>query len=72
MFKYYNYKEFTVFFIIPALLVLLYFGCTVKFQEPELIYKEICIKGQTYYKGSYFVAIKLSDDGKPIKCKGSE
>ncbi len=49
-------------------LLLFFLGCTPKIPEVS----KICLEGHTYFKYSNQLAIKLTDDGKPIKCGQSQ
>lgn len=35
-------------------------------------YDRVCVDGHVYFRGHYRMAIKLSDEGKPIKCDGDK
>lgn len=59
-------------FIIAFVICCFALGCTGRdMTEDKLIgeqYDKICIEGHVYYQLGRQLAIKLSDDGKPIKC----
>ena len=49
-------------------LILIFFGCSPK--APEV--SKVCLEGHVYFKLANQLAIKLTDDGKPINCDKNE
>ena len=47
-----------------------YAGVKIRVVDSETIigYEQVCIDGHVYYSSSKRLAIKLNDDGTPIKC----
>jgi len=56
---------------IIILLCLGMFGCNGNRLniDKSSIFNTICLDNHVYYDSGYRLAIKLNDDGKPIKCK---
>jgi len=64
-------KKLTVLFV-----GLCFFGCARKTSAPSFGIEKKCLEGHIYFIVTYYghgkLALKVDDNGKPIKCRAGE